>query len=64
MRHQRNEDSRVGGAGSSPFCFCQLVVDTSGDQKHKLNKTNSESVLPGWKLQALAYATAHSVFLF
>lgn len=31
MRHQRNEDSKLGGAGPSPFC--QLVYILLGTKK-------------------------------
>lgn len=54
MRHQRNDDSELGGAGSSPFCFCQLVIYTFGDQK--INTTQSLCGLTANKLwQALQH---------
>lgn len=45
MRHQRNEDSTLGEAESSPIC--QL-----GDQNKQLT-VNAEFMLPDGKLEAL-----------
>lgn len=56
MRHQRNEDSTLGEAGSSP-------ISVNLGTKTKNSTVNSEFMLPDWKLEALVYAIAHSFII-